>query len=130
MPVFEHYTKDFSLSGAATSYAPLPEANPLNADKPTGNDVGKANWIEAQLDVNTTDGTSETLDVTLEASLDNGVNWFTIITFTQATAATAERKGLHRTATAFLGNCLRAKYVVGGTDTPTFAGTLSILMGN
>lgn len=67
----------------------------------------------AQLEVTSASGTNPTLDLTLEESID-GSNWYTLATFTQATAATAEIK--KATAAA---QYLRANWTIGGT-TPSF----------
>jgi hypothetical protein len=74
--------------------------------------------IEAQLRTAADAGeaTTPTMDVLLEASLDGGTNWFTLLTFTQATDATVEKKAAIRTASAFLGDCYRIKSSVGSAS--------------
>lgn len=81
---------------------------------------GAATTLRAQLEVTASSGTSPTLDVILEDSLD-GTNWNTVGTFTQATGATRE---VINVTTPF-GPYLRVSWTVAGT-TPslTFSVTL------
>lgn len=83
-------------------------------------DGGSKTQLRAQLDVTAVTGTSPTLDVIIEDTLD-GTNWNTLMTFTQATGVTREIV----TLTTPFGDRLRAKYTLGGT-TPDF--TFSIKM--
>lgn len=53
----------------------------------------------------------ETLDVKIQESLDNST-WIDVVTFSQATSATTERKTLSRP----IGKYLRAVATVGGTS--------------
>lgn len=73
-----------------------------------------AKTIRAQLDVTAASGTTPTLDVVLEDTLD-GTNWNTIGTFAQKTAAGREVINI----TAPFSDRLRARWTVGGT-TPSF----------
>lgn len=70
--------------------------------------------LRAQLRVTAASGTTPTLNVIIQDSLD-GTNWNTIGTFAQATAATREVINIQ---TPF-GPFLRAQYTIGGT-TPSF----------
>lgn len=73
--------------------------------------------LRAQLNVTAENdaATGETLDVTLQDSLD-GTNWNTIGTFAQATGVTRE---VINVQTPF-GPYLRAAYVIAGTGSPSF----------
>lgn len=74
----------------------------------------------AYLDVTASSGTSETLDVTIvEVDPSNATDVYTIITFTQATGVTNQRK----TVNPLLGNLIQAKWTHGGT-TPSFTFSL------
>lgn len=77
--------------------------------------------IRAQLNVTAENdaATGETLDVTLQDSLD-GTNWNTIGTFAQATGITRE---VINVTTPF-GPYLRAAWVIGGTGSPSFTFTV------
>lgn len=75
---------------------------------------GAAKTIRAQLDVSAASGTTPTLDVVLEDTLD-GTNWNTIGTFAQKTAAGREVINI----TTPFSDRLRVKWTVGGT-TPSF----------
>lgn len=81
-------------------------------------DYGAAAALRAQLNVTAISGTSPTLDVVIEDSLDNGATWNTIGTFPQATAAGRQVINV----TAVFSGLLRISWAVGGT-TPsiTFA---------
>jgi hypothetical protein len=71
------------------------------------------------LNVSAASGTTPTLDVTIETSLDGSTGWTSVGTFTQNTAVSSQRKvftGLDRYA--------RATWVIGGT-TPSF--TFSVI---
>ena len=78
------------------------------------NGYGPAKVIRAQLEVTAVSGTTPTLDVVIEDTLD-GVNWNVIGTFTQATVATRQVLNI---ATSFA-ETIRVRYTVGGT-TPSF----------
>lgn len=82
---------------------------------------GGASTIRAQLDVTAGSGTDELLDVTLEDTLD-GTTWNTIGTFTQASGVTREAINI----TAPFADRIRVKWVIGGTDTPTFTFSVKV----
>ena len=72
----------------------------------------------------TVTGTSPTLDITIQHSID-GTNWATLTTVTQRVAGSASTVLLTfaSTVTDYLKPILpyvRASYVIGGTSTPTF----------
>lgn len=76
----------------------------------------------AQLAVTAASGTTPTLDVTWQHSIDNGTTWFTVSTFTQKTATGNELKVEAEVAAAtaeVYGNCMRAIWTIGGTS-PSF----------
>lgn len=75
---------------------------------------GPAGSIRAQLDVTAASGTSPTLDVVVEDSLD-GTNWNTVGTFAQKTAAGREVIDV----TSPFSDRLRVRWTIGGT-TPSF----------
>lgn len=80
-------------------------------------------WV-VTTSLGTVTGTSPTLDITIQHSID-GTNWITLIAVTQRTAAHASTV-LHTfaaAATDYLKPLLpyvRASYTIGGTNTPTF----------
>lgn len=75
-----------------------------------------------QLDVDAASGTTPTLDVTVQHSVDGGVNWNTVTVFAQKTAASQEFKTESEVESAtaeVYGDCWRVSYVIAGT-TPSF----------
>lgn len=95
------------------------------AETATGNDtaveLGDVATVRLVLAVTAASGTTPTLDVTVETSMDNGVTdaWRSLGTFAQKTAAGSERKSF--------GGCdrwVRTRRVVAGT-TPSFTYTVS-----
>lgn len=76
----------------------------------------------AELVVTAASGTTPTLDVTLQHSMDGGTTWFTMATFTQKTATGSELKSeaeVEAATAEVYGDCLRAIWTIGGT-TPSF----------
>lgn len=76
----------------------------------------------AELVVSAASGTTPTLDVLLEHSIDGGTTWFTMATFTQKTAAGNELKTeaeVEAATAETYGDCLRVSWTIGGT-TPSF----------
>lgn len=84
----------------------------------TGNgsafDTTSFNSIEGFLTVTAASGTTPTLDVRLETSLDAGTTWSTVAAFAQATAATTKNKVFGP-----LGDSCRWAWTIAGT-TPSF----------
>lgn len=74
----------------------------------------RTNSIEGYLTVTAASGTTPTLDVRLETSLDAGTSWQTVAAFAQATAATTKNKVFGP-----LGDSCRWAWTVAGT-TPSF----------
>lgn len=88
---------------------------------------GMAEKIGAAVVCSARSGTNPTLDVIVQHSPD-GTNWFDLITFTQLTAAGSEFKAISEeqgTTVQAIGDRLRAKYTLGGTN-PSF--TFSVLL--
>lgn len=77
-------------------------------------DTGPADSFEATLTCTTRSGTTPTLDVTLETSIDGGTTWDTVGAFAQLTAASADGHVFGP-----LGDKCRWKWTIGGT-TPSF----------
>jgi len=75
------------------------------------------------LDVTAASGTTPTLDVVIETYDPKTNKWYTIITFTQATAVTNEMKE----KTANLGKRIAIKYTIGGTS-PSFTFKVSAML--
>lgn len=96
-----------------------------NSDPFYLSDVG-GEYLRVALVVSAASGTSPTLDVVVQDTLD-GTNWFTVGTFTQATAATSQAINIVATDNgsptvsnnAVVGRQLRIKWTVGGTS-PSF----------
>ena len=76
---------------------------------------GAAATLRAQLNVTAASGTTPTLDVVIEDSVDGGVTWNTVGTFAQKTATAREVINV----TVPFGDSLRVRWTVGGT-TPNF----------
>lgn len=74
--------------------------------------------LRVQLEITAVSGTTPTLDVTIEDTLD-GTNWNTIGTFTQKTAAGLQVIDIAKGAGKIFSRRLRVKWVIGGT-TPSF----------
>lgn len=76
----------------------------------------------AQLAVSAASGTTPTLDVTWQHSIDGGTTWFTVVAFTQRTAAANELKveaEVEAATAEVYGDCMRIIWTIGGT-TPSF----------
>lgn len=74
----------------------------------------RTNSIEGYLTVTAASGTTPTLDVRLETSLDAGTSWQTVAAFAQATATTTKNKVFGP-----LGDSCRWAWTIAGT-TPSF----------
>lgn len=73
-----------------------------------------ADVIEATLSITTVSGTTPTLDLKLQTSMD-GTTWDDVGAFPQKTAA-----GTHTRVFSPVGNFCRWVWTIGGTATPTF----------
>lgn len=106
---FGNRTRDVTetvVPGAARSAA--------TGNSGTLTEYGAANTIRAQLDVTAASGTTPTLNVLIEDTLD-GTNWNTVGTFAQKTAAGREVINI----TTPFSDTLRVSWSIGGT-TPSF----------
>lgn len=97
------------------SLAPHASRTSSSNESSVDNGASTSNGAVAHLHVTAASGTSPTLDLKVQESADNST-WADLITFTQATAATAER--LHVTGT--VERYVRAIWTVGGTS-PDFS---------
>ena len=77
--------------------------------------TGAPKGMRAQLNVSAVAGTLPTLDVTIQDSLDGGVTWNTIGTFTQKTGVVRDVINI----TTPFAPLVRVAWVIGGT-TPSF----------
>lgn len=82
---------------------------------------GPASSIRAQLNVTAASGTTPTLDVVLEDTVDGGTTWNVIGTFIQKTAAGREVINI----TGLFTDSIRARWTVAGT-TPSFTFTVNL----
>lgn len=76
---------------------------------------GAASALRAQLNVTAASGTSPTLNVLIEDSVDDGATWNTVGTFAQRVATGREVINV----TVPFGDVLRVSWTIGGT-TPSF----------
>lgn len=90
-------------------------ARTVSGDSGPLNGYGIASTLRAQLDVTAAAGTSPTLNVVIEDSVDGGATWNVVGTFAQKVAA--GREVINVTA-PFTGT-LRARWTIGGTS-PSF----------
>lgn len=95
-------------------------ARTASGNSSTQSGLADASRIRAQLDVTAVSGTSPTLDVVIEDTLD-GVNWNTIGTFAQKVAAGREVIDI----TTPFADSIRARHTIGGTS-PSF--TFSVVL--
>lgn len=89
-------------------------ARTVTGDTGSRPDYDSADSLRVQLDVTAASGTSPTLNVVVEDTLD-GTNWNTIGTFAQRVAAGREVINI----TSPFGDTVRARWTIGGT-TPSF----------
>lgn len=80
------------------------------------NGYGPGSTIRAQLNVTAASGTTPTLDVVIEDSVDGGTTWNVVGTFAQNTGAPGTQV---INVTAPFSDTLRVRWTVGGT-TPSF----------
>ena len=76
------------------------------------------------LDVTAASGTTPTLNVAIVTKDPISGKWFTLVSFTQATGVTTERK----VVTGNLGAFLAATWAIGGTGSPTFAFSIGAVL--
>ncbi len=90
-------------------------ARTANGNQAIGGDMGSADTLRVQLNVTAASGTTPTLDVVVEDTLDDGTNWNVIGTFAQKVAAGREVINI----TIPFSGTARVRWTVGGT-TPSF----------
>lgn len=90
-------------------------ARTVDGDSGPLNGYGIASTLRAQLNVTAASGTSPTLNVVIEDSVDGGATWNVIGTFAQRVAAGREVVNITSPFTGML----RVRWTVGGT-TPSF----------
>lgn len=88
------------------------------SNPPAGFDVGDIDNLQAYLKVTATSGTTPTLDIVVEDSPDGGVNWFTLVAFTQVTTSNSSQ-AVSPAAGRKIGNKVRVTATIGGT-TPSY----------
>ena len=103
-PDYPYTTQDLAASAARTTNG--------NSEEFWG--YGIASTLRVQLDVTAVAGTSPTLNVVIEDSID-GVNWHTVGTFAQRTAVGREVINI----TSPFANHLRVRWTIAGTA-PSF----------
>lgn len=100
-----------TYAARATQETPVPSlARIANGNTGTLTAYGIASMVRAQLNVTAASGTTPTLNVVIEDSIDNGANWNTVGTFAQKTAAGREVVNV----TAPFGNLLRVRWTIAG----------------
>lgn len=90
-------------------------ARTVSGDSGALGGYGIASTLRAQLNVSAASGTTPTLNVLIEDSVDGGVTWNTVGTFAQKTAAGREVINVTTPFTALL----RVRWTIAGT-TPSF----------
>jgi hypothetical protein len=94
---------------------------------------GGASVLRAQLQVTAASGTTPTLDVVIEDTLDAGATWNVVATFTQKTVAAREvinvlpQKTESATFQPVFADRIRVRWTLGGT-TPSF--TFSVVISS
>lgn len=88
------------------------------------NSASSASGGVAQMHVTAVSGTSPTLDAVVRHSADD-TTYADLATFTQATAATAERK----TVTGTVNRYLKCSLTIGGSSTPTVTAAIGFARG-
>lgn len=116
---YARLTEDVRLSYADEVWAASAARTASGDSGVLGDGYGEAVSLRVQLDVTAAAGTSPTLDVVIEDSLD-GTNWNVIGTFAQKVAAGREVI----TITGVFARRLRARWTIGGT-TPSFTFAIS-----
>ena len=107
------------MAGTAQTVTLVPSAARTTSGNTADFDGFTQKSLRVQSQVTAASGTTPTLDVLLEDSVDGGVTWNTVATFTQATAATRQVVSV---TTPFTDR-IRVRWTVGGT-TPSFTFTV------
>ena len=108
-------TATFHASGAETV---------TGDSKATPVKVTQFKEAEFFLDVTAAGGTTKTLDVAIVTKDPISGKWFTLVSFTQATGVTTERK----VVTGNLGAFLAAVWTIAGTGSPTFTFSIGAVL--
>lgn len=109
--------------GYATE-TPVPSAaRTTSGDTGLLDGYGPTKSIRAQLDVTAVAGTSPTLDVVIEDTIDGGTNWNVIGTFAQRTLVAREVLNI----TGPFSDRLRVRWTIGGTG-PSFTFAVTWLL--
>lgn len=111
---------DLTTLGLTETLVPS-AARTVSGDNGGSTGWGPASRIRAQLNVTAASGTTPTLDVVIEDTLDGGANWNTIGTFTQRTAAGRQVVDI----TTPFSEQVRVRWTIGGT-TPSFTFAVAI----
>lgn len=104
----------YVASEESTSGAQVASAARTTTANGTAWDTTGVDEVTATLTVSAASGTSPTLDVILQTSIDGGTNYYTVAAFTQKTTTGTEGKVFGP-----LGDLSRWRWTVGGT-TPSF----------
>jgi len=102
---------------------PLASVTATGTGSAQNNDASTASGGAGTLQVTTVTGTSPTADVKIQDSADN-ITYADLMTFTQATGRTAERKTVSGTVNQYL----KATYTIGGTS-PDFTMVVGFARG-
>ena len=105
---------DIAWSGARETVV-ASGARTTSSDSGALTGYGAAATLRAQLNVTAASGTTPTLDVVIEDSVDSGATWNSLGSFTQKTVAAREVINV----TIPFGDVIRVRWTVGGT-TPSF----------
>jgi hypothetical protein len=105
--------RDLAAPGLAENLVPS-AARTASGDSGALTGWGAASSLRVQLDVTAFAGTSPTLDVVIEDTVD-GTNWNTVGAFAQKTSAAREVINI----TGLFSETLRVRWTVGGTS-PSF----------
>jgi len=110
------------MRGKSHTYTIIPSAARTASEAFDLNGLaGEWDEIVGYLDVTAKSGTTPTLDIDYETTVDGSV-YFNNVSFTQATTATTEKK----TFVIPFGIDGRLNTVIGGSDTPTFTYSLTL----
>ena len=111
-----------TLLKLSTAVAVDTEGDSVSVKGSHGDDVTAASQgFLAVFQLTAADGTSPTVDASVETSFDGGTTWHTVAEMTQMTAA-GEQNEMKVIST--LGGLIRATLDVGGTAPPNVTGTI------
>ena len=111
-----------TLLDLSTAVAVDTEGDSIAVKGSQGDDVTAASQgFLAVFQLTAADGTSPTVDASVETSFDGGTTWHTVAEMTQMTAAGVQNE---MKVISTLGGLIRAKLDVGGTAPPDVTGTI------